>query len=284
VLVVGEVVDLRQEIGWFEQRPLFGRRVVVTRASRQAGGLVHALAAQGADAVAFPCLDVAPPLDRDALDRAVAALPDAYDGVVLSSPNGVDAFFDALVRVGLDARALAGRTVAVVGTGTADACRRRGITPDLVPDKARAEGLAEAFQAEGWLGRRWLHVRADEGREVLGEAIHSAGGQYTLAIGYRTVRPAIPHMLVQSLRSPEDGGEGFDAVCFASGKTARHFVETLTEVEGEDGARWMVSAAKIVTIGPVTTAAVEALGFEVAQTAAEPTQDALVAAVIAAVR
>ena len=282
VLVVGEVVKLRNEIAWFEQRPLYARRVVVTRASRQAGGLVHALASRGADAVAFPCLEVAPPLDLAALDRAVAGFADRFDGVVLSSPNGVEAFFSSLERSAADARALAGRLVAVVGTGTAAACRRHGIAPDFVPDDARAEGLVEHLRRESALARRWLHVRADEGRDVLGDGIRAAGGSYTLAIGYRTIRPEIPALLVRSLRAPEDGGEGFDAVTFASGKTARHFLETLSDAIGEPEARRLLAHAKIVTIGPVTTAAVQALGFQVANTATAPTDEAVARAVIEA--
>jgi uroporphyrinogen III methyltransferase / synthase len=282
VLVVGEVVNLRDEIAWFERRPLFGRRVVVTRAHRQAGGLVHALARHGADAVAFPCLEVAPPLDLDALDRAVAGLPDHYDGVVLSSPNGVEAFFASLERSGGDARVLSGRTVAVVGTGTADACRRRGISPDLMPDEAHAEGLVQALNDRGLLSKRWLHVRADEGRNVLAQAIGQAKGRYTLAIGYRTIRPHVPTLLVQSLRPASAGGEGFDAVCFASGKTARHFLETLGEVVGDTEARRLLGSAKIITIGPVTTAAVRALGLHVSRTAATATNAGIVHAVVEA--
>jgi uroporphyrinogen III methyltransferase / synthase len=281
VLVVGEVVRLRSEIEWFERRPLSGRRVVVTRARHQSNALVRALAEQGADAVSLPCLEVVPPLDPDALDAAVADLAAGHDGVILSSPNGADAFFTALARVGLDARVLAGRVVAVVGSGTAEACRRRSISPDLIPDEAHAEGLLETLERRGLRTKRWLHVRADEGRDVLRPAIEAAGGRYTLAVGYRTIRPQVSSLLVRSLQSPSDGGEGFDAVCFASGRSARHFLETLDEHVGEATARRLLTKAKIVTIGPVTTAAVKALGLHVSATAAATNDAAIVSAVVA---
>lgn len=275
VLVVGEVVGLRHELSWVEARPLHGRRVVVTRAAEPDGELVTTLADLGADVVVVPCLEVAPPDDPEALVRAVATVPE-HDGVVLSSPTGVRAFFDALVAAGLDARALFGKQVAAVGSSTASACRERGLVPDLVPDAARSEGLVERIAAAGQLGARWLHVRADEGRDLLGAAIERAGGRYTLAVGYRT-RPAAasPHV-VASLRHPHDGGEGFHAVAFASGKAARAFVRALDEQLGEPESRRLVAAAKVVCIGPVTAKAVEALGLRVDDVAHAPSDAATV--------
>ena len=283
VMIVGSVVDLRAEIQWIERRPLFGRRVVVTRAAQQAGELLHMLAQQGADAVAFPCLDIAPPEDLEALTHAVRNLDDV-DGVVLSSPNGVRAWFDALASVGLDVRILHGKCVAAIGTGTANACWERGIRPDLLPRAARAEGLVDELRERGLLDRRWLHVRADEGRELIGEAITAAGGSYRLVIGYRVVRPKVPALLTRSLLPPEAGGEGFDAICFASGKTARHFITTLEEAHGPETTRALLTRAKVIALGPVTADAIAALGLHVDATAAEITDEAMLAAVLAALQ
>ncbi|MCA9718558.1 MAG: uroporphyrinogen-III C-methyltransferase [Myxococcales bacterium] len=287
VLVVGSVVELRSRIQWFEQRPLFGRRVVVTRAAHQAGELLHQLAARGADAVAFPCLAVAPPEDPEAVTRAARAL-DEHDGVILSSPNGVRAWFKGLIEgAGLDARALAGKRVAAIGTGTARACLAHGVRPDIVPARARAEGLIDTLRARDLLRARWLHVRADTGRSLLGAAIEAAGGRYTLAIGYRTVRPQVSPVLLSSLRPPSHGNshEGVDAVCFASGKTARHFLEALDEgLQGELGPEagkrlLRETGAKLIALGPVTAAAIEALGLTVDAVAAAHTDAAMVEAV-----
>ena len=278
VLVVGEVVRLRERLQWFESRPLFGRRVVVARAAQQAAALVGALAAAGADAVILPALEVVPPADPEAFARAVAGIHD-HDGVIVSSPNGVAALHRALLLAGLDARALAGRVLAVVGTGTAAACERIGLVADVVPTEANAEGLVAALADAELLSRRWLHLRADEGRDVLGPAITGKGGSYTLAIAYRTIRPAVPPMLVRSLLPADAGGEGMDAVCLTSGKAARHLLATLADAWGEAAARAALSSAKIVALGPVTAAAVNALGLPVHAVATAPTDEAMVAAV-----
>lgn len=282
VMVVGDVVSLREQLAWLERRPLFGRRVVVTRAARQSGGLLHALAGAGADAVAFPCLEVAAPepAEREALDAALA--PDrlaGLEGVIVSSPNGADALFDALARLDLDARAFAGKLLAAIGTGTAARCQAKGLRPDLVPAKARSEGLIELLRERGLLGGRWLHVRADQGRKLLAEAITEAGGSIELVIGYRTVRPEVPGLLLDSLRPVADGGEGYDAICFASGRTARHFLETTGERFGADAARGFLEQAKIVAIGPVTADALAALDLRVDAVADTPSDAGMVEAV-----
>lgn len=279
VMIVGSVVDLRGAIQWYERRPLFGRRVVVTRAVDQASGLLNLLAGSGADAVSYPCLDIAAPDDLEPLTRAARNLNDV-DGVILSSPNGVRAWFDALAGVGVDVRILHGKCVAAIGTGTANTCWERGVRADIVPNAARAEGLVAELAGRSLLARRWLHVRADEGRELIGEAIRAAGGTYKLVVGYRVVRPKVPAMLVRSLLPPEAGGEGCDAVCLASGKTARHFLDSLTEAHGEASARAILERAKVVALGPVTAAAIEALGVRVDAVADALTDDAMLAAVL----
>ena len=141
ILVVGDVVSLREQIRWFERRPLHGKRVVVTRASHQAASLIRRLAAAGADAVPFPCLAFEPAADQAALREAVGRIPSTRGGIILSSPNAVRYFFEALNACDADLRALAGIKVATIGTGTAAACRERGLRPDFVPTKARSEGL-----------------------------------------------------------------------------------------------------------------------------------------------
>jgi len=280
VLVVGEVVGLRAKLAWLDGRPLFGRRVVVTRSVRQAGTLIQMLAARGADVAHVPCLEIIPPQDLGPLDRAVSRIRDEHDGLLLTSPNGVEAVLDALDRVGLDARALAGIRIAVVGPGTAEACREHHVTPDLVATKRRSEGLIEVLAQHDLLARRWLHVRAEQGRAMLGEAIAGAGGRYDLVVGYRTRRPELPPLVLESLGRPEKGGEGMNAICFTSGETCRSFLEIMKEAHGEQEAKSCIDAAKIVTIGPVTTAAAEALGLHVDATASEASDEAMLQAVL----
>ncbi len=297
VMVVGDVVKLREKISWLERRPLFGRRVIVTRAAPQAGSLITNLARAGADAVAFPCLEfVDPGADASAaLDAALLAQvrsgesgaspesPDScrpYAGIIVSSPNGADALFAALARLELDVRALAGTRVAAIGTGTADRCIERGLRPDLVPTRARSEGLIEALREAGSLTERWMQIRADEGRDLIGAALREAGGHLDLFVGYRTLRPAVSPLLIHSLRSEPDGGEGWDAICFASGRTARHFLATMAEGMGETQARARLQAAKVVAIGPVTRDAIEAMGVRVDAVATTPSDAGMCAAVV----
>lgn len=277
VLVVGEVVNLRETLHWREDRPLHGRRVLVTRSHAQAGPLLAALGELGADAVALPCLEVQPPTDPTAL-HDVATQLDTADGLIVSSPNAVEALFAGLAAGERDVRVLAGVAVAAIGVGTERACRERGLRPDVVPDAAHSEGMVDTLRATHRLAQRWVHVRAAQGREILREAIEAAGGTYAMVEGYRTVRPTVPGALVRSLL-PAPDGEGLDVICLASGRTARHLRETLDEVLGPADAQTVLERAKIVTIGPVTTRAVEALGLPVHGTAHEPTDESIADAV-----
>jgi uroporphyrinogen III methyltransferase/synthase len=205
--------------------------------------------------------------------------------VIVSSPNGVEALFEALARVHLDVRIFAGKLVAAIGTGTAERLIERGLRPDIVPDRARAEGLIKALRDHerhrGLLGRAWLQIRADEGRELLGRAIAKAGGQLELVVGYQTVRPSVPALLLASLQPIDEGGEGYDAICFASGRTARHFLETTSEAFGEARARAHLARATVIAIGPVTADAIEALGVHVDAVATDPSEAGLRDAVVA---
>ena len=282
VMVVGDVVQLREQLKWFEHRPLFGQRVVVTRSAHRSATLTRKLAQQGADVVVVPCIATAPAPSPQALAAAVTAAND-FDGVILSSPNGVDAAVDALLDAGHDTRLWAEKTVAAIGTGTARACRMRGIVPNVVPSTARSEGLIDALRVQDLLGQRWLHVRADEGRPLLEAAITGAGGHYTLAIGYRITRPRVAAAALRSLRTVEDGGEGVDALCLTSGRAARHLLASMEESwPSKDAAMRCLQQGKIVALGPATAAAIEALGLSVARVASDVTDDAMVDAVVAA--
>ena len=276
VLVVGDVVSLRDTIA-SARGPLAGCRVAVTRSFSQGQPLSQALARLGADVVPVPCLAFEPPDDPQALHAALRRIETDFDGVILSSPNGVRATFDAMLDAELDLRVLAGKLVAAIGPATARACRERGIVADIVAQRARGEGLVEALGDR--LSRRWLYARADEGRAVVPDAIAQAGGTCEIALAYRAVRPRVPALLLLSMLPASEGGEDVDAVCFASGKTARHFVQTATEHLGEAATQALLRRAAIVSLGPVTTAAIEAMGLSVAATARAPTTQGMVDAI-----
>ncbi len=281
VMIVGDVVRLREQIAWFEARPLHGRRIVVTRAADSSTGLARRLAAAGADAVVVPCLDFgpAPAEQRERLDRLLADLS-ASAGVIVSSPRGAQALLEALVRIGRDVRALAGRVVIAIGSATANACISGGLRPDLVPTQASSEGLVELLRERELLARQWLQVRADEGRDLLGQAIVAAGGTLDLVVGYSTLRPKLPELLLDSLRPNDEGGEGFDAIVIASGRTAKHLLLTLGERFGETRVRAWLAAAKLLAIGPVTAAALTELGLRVDAIAEQPSDAAMESALL----
>ncbi len=277
VMIVGSVVSLREQIKWIESRPLFGRRVVITRAFEQSHDLLAQLAHLGADAVPVPCLRVEP--TTDLLLQAIRTLRD-HDGLIFSSTNAVEQFFSAITGE-LDLRSLVHTKIAAIGERTAGALRKRGIIPDIIADPPNSEGMVDQLREAEELARQWLHVRAQEGRDVLETAITQAGGRYQVAVAYRLSRPSLPGNLLTSLRPHEDGGEGIDVLCFASTKTAEHFLAAVDEAWGTGAGVALVhrTHAKVVVIGPVTRRGVENLGLPVADVADTPSTTGVLAAV-----
>ncbi len=226
----------------------------------------------GADAVALPCLKLEGPEDPEAFDRLVGSA-DQYDGVILSSRAGVEAFAQSLARLGLDSETLAGRTVVAVGRATASACAAAELIPDIVPAQPSSEGIAQALAEHSVLDGRWIHVRARDGRGTLDDAISAAGGRYQLAVGYRAERPQPPPGVIAWVR------DGVDAICLHSGRTGVHLRETLDEAlpnRSDD----ILRSACIVSAGPITTKALREQGLEVAATAGSPGDDGMVQAVV----
>jgi uroporphyrinogen III methyltransferase/synthase len=187
MLVIGRVAALREHLRWYDARPLFGRRVLVTRPRDQAAELVDRLAALGAEAIEAPVIRIVPPEDRTPLFEA-ATSPDAFDWIVFTSVNAVDAFMHALLEGDRDVRALKGPRLCAVGPGTAERLARYGIKVDLVPAEFRAEGIVREMASVGAIpGGRVLLPRADIGREVVAQELRDAGALVTDVIAYRTV-------------------------------------------------------------------------------------------------
>jgi uroporphyrinogen III methyltransferase/synthase len=271
VCVVGTVVALRDQLGWFEERPLFGRRVVVTRPREQAGELASRLEDLGAEVVLFPTIAIAPPADAAPLADAVAAAG-GYDWIVFTSSNGVRAFFAAFAARGHDVRELAAVRLAAIGPETAAELERRLLRPALVPREFRAEGLLDAFAAEDLRGRRVLLPRAAGARAVLPETLAARGAVVDEVIAYRAVRPADAD--VPGLRAALEAS-AIDALTFTSSSTVRHFVELLgPDVAGRIG------RAAVACIGPVTADTARAAGLPVHVCPADYTAAALAAALV----
>lgn len=267
ITVIGDVVSLRDEIGWFEDRPLFGRRIVVTRASAQAGELRARLAELGADVLDVPALRIEP-LDRAGLRSALDRI-DEYDWLVLTSQNAVAMLWDAVRERERDARALAGVRVACVGKSTADALLARGIAADVVPPRFIAEGvLAELTKRSDVRGARVLYVAAEGARNVLPDGLRALGCIVDVVRAYRSVSSGEG---AEQLRDALLGG-AVDVATFASASAVRGYLEAV----GGAAAR----RAPAVSIGPVTSDALRAAGIEIAAEAREASVEELVLAVL----
>ncbi len=271
VLVVGTVVSLRERVRWFEERPLFGRRVVVTRPREQAGDLARSLEDAGAEVVLFPTIALAPPPDPAALDRAVAAAG-SYDWVVFTSTNGVRAFFARFAAQRRDVRELAPVRLAAIGPETAAELERRMLRPAIVPREFRAEGLLEALAGENLRGRRVLLPRAAGARGLLPETLTARGAVVDEVLAYRAIPP--PDADVAGLRAALARG-AIDALTFTSSSTVRHFVELV----GRDGVR-ALGPAVVACIGPITAETAREHGLPVHVCPADYTAAALAAALV----
>jgi uroporphyrinogen III methyltransferase/synthase len=251
VIVVGEVVTLREQLSWYDSRPLSGKRVVLPRPVEQARDTASALRERGAAAVVLPMIEIVPPPDATRFSRAVAELR-RYDWVLFTSSNAVEQLRIELSRLGLDARAFGGASVGVVGPKTAEALERLGIKADVVAQEFVGEGLASALLAEG-TPRRVLLLRALVGRDTLPEALRARGSEVDVVAAYETKPLASSGA---ALRERIEQGE-VDAILFTSSSTVTSTLEAL----GPDG-KQLLSRIVRASIGPVTSRTLQAAGIE----------------------
>jgi uroporphyrinogen III methyltransferase/synthase len=260
ITVVGPVATLRDEgVRWFEQRPLYGRTVVVTRAREQASGLAARLRELGAEVVETPAIRIVP-LDPPAPEVS------AYDLVCLTSPNGVRLFFERLVGAGLDARALNSARIVAIGPATAQALRAHGIAADVMPARAVAESLVEALADVPV--KRALVARAKVARDVLPDALRARGASVDVLELYETVAEPLSDAQLDAIRTA-------DYVTFTSASTVSNLLGAL------DGDTAALDSVRLVSIGPITSDALRSHGLEPHVEAAEHDVDGLLAALIA---
>jgi len=269
-LVVGEVVRRREPLRWFDARPLFGKRVLVTRAREQASSAAALLRERGAEPIVLPTIELHPPPDPGAVESAIARLGE-YAWVAFTSANGVERAWDAIVRSGRDARALGGARLAAIGPATASALLAHGLRADVTAKEFKGEGLAaEMLGAMGATpGAKVLILRAQEAREVLPDTLRAAGCHVDVVAVYETRAPSDA---AAGLRALVEGGR-LDAVLFTSSST----VDNLCDLVGE-GVTKLLEPFRIASIGPVTTATARSRGLRVDVTAAEYTLPGLVRA------
>jgi uroporphyrinogen III methyltransferase/synthase len=246
---------------------LRGRRILITRARKQAGDLAQALAERGAVPIVFPTIEIAPPDDYAPLDDALKQLR-GYDWLVFTSVNGVAAFYDRLAASGLDAGVLRGRRTAAIGPATARALSQRGVQAELVPDEYVAEAIVDGL---GEVVGQWILLpRAEIAREALAEELGRRGAVVHEIPVYRTL-PACPDgVAVDALR------EGIDVLTFASASAVHNFV-TLVGQAGLSLSR-LADHAQVACIGPITARAARELGLPVHVQAQQYTLDGLVQA------
>ncbi len=271
VVVLGDVVRLAPELAWFERRPLFGRRIVVTRARAQAGAFAALLEEQGAEVIALPTIATVPPDGWEAVDAALTRLGD-FAWLVLTSENGVTAFFDRLRARGGDVRDLAGVAIAAIGPQTRAAIEARGLRVAITPAEYRAEAVADALIAAGVAGRRVLLARAAAARTVLPQRLAAAGAIVDEVPVYRTVVPpeaAAAPALFAGDRRP-------DLVTFTSSSTVTNFARLFPAAELP---RLLANVA-IGCIGPITAATAHDLGLRVDVQPSEYTVPAFAAAIV----
>ncbi len=265
VAVIGNVVREREHINWFETRPLFGKRIVVTRTREQAGGLSRELADAGANVIEMPTIRIEDPVDKRAFAECVTHAHE-YDWIVFTSPNGVERFFRAFFAVREDARELGKPRIAVIGSGTAQKVREFRFGVDLVPKHFVAEGLVEAFREESMENLTVLWVKAEETREVVVQGLESMGAIVDECVAYRTVPETDdPTGAVARFRD-----EGADMVTFTSSSTVENFFKL--------GLPWPTGCVA-ASIGPVTSEALRAHGVEPAFEAKPHDIPGLVAAI-----
>ena len=240
VAVFGEVVSLREELNWFEGRPLSGKRIVVTRTRTQAGVLSEQLRALGADVIELPTIRIEPPSDLRAFAELVQDAH-AYDWIVFTSPNGVTAFFDLFYKLYDDAREIGGAKIAAIGPATAQRIKEFHLHVDLQPEEFVAEAVVREFKKQGGVENlRILLARAEKARDVLPRELSAMGGIVDEGFAYRTVP-----------ETRDDNGarrrlleEGADLITFTSSSTVENFLAL--------GLPWP-AGMQVASIGPVTS-------------------------------
>jgi uroporphyrinogen III methyltransferase/synthase len=265
IVIIGEVASLGGTSSWFERRPLFGRRILVTRPVKQAGPLVDQLEELGAEVFCQPAIAIDPVDDWSAVDREIGQLS-KFDWLVFSSTNGVDAFLSRLWELGKDARALAGVRIAAVGPGTRDALHRFRLHVDAQPETFQGDDLAETMRTEV-SGKRVLIVRTNRGRDVVARQLTAAEAEVVQVVAYKSVDVTTPADEISNLLAEQN----IDWITVTSSAIAR----SLHAMFGS-----LLQHSRLVSISPVTSNTMRELKLPIAAEAHEATMQGIVAAIV----
>ncbi len=254
IIVTGKVVEMRKKIKWFEQKPLFGKRIIITRAREQTGPLTEKLEELGADIFEIPMIKIVPPLDFGPFDRTIAQLEN-YRWVIFTSKNGVESFFTRLREINSDIRKLKNAKICAIGPATKEALEIRGLRVDIMPSEYRAEALLTQLKSEIINGDRVLLPRSDIARVILPETLKEMGAFVDEVVAYRTVPGETEKALLMNILTEEK----IDMIIFTSSSTIRNFVALLDKNKDFQ----ILENVRLVSIGPVTSKTALELGLSI---------------------
>lgn len=269
IIIIGQVVTLRDTLRWFEDKPLFGKRIVVTRSREQASVLSEKLEELGAEAWEYPTIKIKEPTDLAGFDKSVAEAGN-YNWIIFTSVNGVSSFFNRMKAQKLDVRSLKDAKICAIGPKTAEALENRGLMVDAMPEVFRAEAVIEILKDKIQAGDKVLLPRADLARQVLVDSLQQLGAQVTESIAYETVLADATdtQMLLEKLQAGE-----IHVLTFTSSSTVTNFIKLMGDH------RDLLTGITVACIGPVTAETAEKNGLHVDICADQYTIDGLVAAI-----
>jgi uroporphyrinogen III methyltransferase/synthase len=271
IIVVGEVVRLRDKLNWYESKPLFGKRIMVTRSRGQASIFADMLIDRGATIIELPTIDVVPPHSWDELDKTIHDM-ESYNWIIFTSANAVRFFMERLRELGCDIRMLKGIGICSVGPKTAESLETFGLRADLIPAEFKAEGVLMALGNENVKGKKILIPRAKIAREIIPEELRKMGAEVTVATAYENIKPEAD--VARAIKLFED--KKISAVTFTSSSTVHNFVEMI----GQKGYKSLLNGVSVACIGPVTAKTAEGYGMKIDVIPEDFTIPALVEALV----
>lgn len=253
LLVIGEVVNLKTKLDWFEKRPLLGKKIVITRSRAQASELASLLLEKGACVVQFPTIEITPLEDYSHLYDEFNRL-NSYHWIIFTSVNGVEIFFKKLFEKGLDSRALSNSKICAIGPATANKIKKYSIVPDLIPEKYVAESIIDAFGKDNIKGKNILIPRAHEARDILPEELKKLGAKVSVVPVYKTI---LGHgdkdYVIEMIKN-----DNIDYITFTSSSTVKNFFKLIPTKIIEDNCKKI----KFACIGPITANTLKEYGFK----------------------
>jgi uroporphyrinogen III methyltransferase / synthase len=271
ITIVGDVVSLRDRLRWFDNRPLSGKRILITRAGHQAAEFRRRLTALGAEVIAFPTIEIRDPSSWEGLDRAIRSIDD-YQWLIFTSVNGVQKFFSRYRQLGRDLRDLKGLRLAAIGSATEKSLAEWGLNVEVLPDEFKAEGLLQSLKGKVLKGSRIMIPRAKVARDVLPIELAKQGAHVDVVEAYETAPPREGR---QRLDLVLDGRQ-LDMIVFTSSSTVTNMVDMLKP----GSLRETFKHTAVAAIGPITKQTAESQGLEVQVQPSQYTIPALVEAIV----